>query len=457
VAFGNHDLYGKNDMDFEGVLERARAALGQRRSGEVLALSRTLVAAAPERVEGWLLQALALILDGQAGIVYRRVLPLRRRRFDDDGIVFLKDVFLILDRLKAYDAMLAAATDAPAGELFAIVPGYFAACVLLARRRFDEGFALLGAVRSRCLASLDRLPTTDDDGFMVLFRHALLVNDPGYLGQPYYRDNLALNRAQLGPLHWADAPEPEAPESSAPESSAPESGTAAERSVVMVSCDRRYADLFLPRFFESVDRLCRGRLVHLHLLDPEPEPGPGAAAVALPPLRHNRLALSWERSGALKCAAWYASARFVRMAGLLRHYRRPVVLFDVDVALCHPVELVEQAMADADFGCFRMDRLDPGSVYQASVTAFRPNPAGLELAELLGDLILSKMSLKRPLLWLIDQASLYSAVTILADLSGRLRVADLTRRLGMTVDQYVAFCQRNEDKLRLMKLASGLL
>jgi hypothetical protein len=67
------------------------------------------------------------------------------------------------------------------------------------------------------------------------------------------------------------------------------------------------------------------------------------------------------------------------------------------------------------------------------------------------------MSLKRPLLWLIDQASLYSAVTILADLSGRLRVADLTRRLGMTVDQYVAFCQRNEDKLRLMKLASGLL
>jgi hypothetical protein len=428
-------------VDVATLLDQARQALGQRRTGEVLALSRTLLAQAPERTEGWLLQALALILDDQAETVYRRLLPLRRRRFGDDGIVFLKDVFLILARIKAHDAILAAAARAPVHEPFAIIPSYFAACVLLERRHFDEGFTLLAAVRSRCLATLDTLPTTDDDGFMVLFRHALLVNDRHYLEQPYYREHLARNAALLDGLHWVEAPEPEAD---------------VERSVVMVSCDRHYAELFLPRFLESVDRFCAGRLIHLHLLDPDPEPPPPPPPV-LPPLRQNRLALSWERSGELKCAAWYASARFVRMAALLRHYRRPILLFDVDVALCHPLELVEQAMADADFGCFRMDRLDPGSVYQASVTAFRPNPAGLELADLLGKLILSKMSLKRPLLWLIDQASLYSAVTLLADQAGRLRVADLTRRLGLTVEEYVEFCQRNDDKLRLMKLASDAL
>ncbi len=425
-------------VDVMAVIGQARQALAQRRTGALLTLSRTLLASAPERLEGWLLQALALFLDDQADIVYRRVLPLRRRRFGDDGIVFLKDVFLILARIKAHDTILAAAAKAPGAALFSIVPGYFAACVLLERRRFDEGFALLATVRGRGLANLDALPTTDSDGFMVLFRHALLVNDASYLQQPYYRDNLALNQARLGPLQWAEAQPPD-----------PDP----QKSVVMVSCDRHYADLFLAPFLAAVDHGCCHRLVHLHFLDPEPEP---PALGRLPPLQHNRLAVTWERSGDLKCAAYYASARFVRMPALLRHYQRPILLFDVDMELRHPLERLEQAMADADFGSFRRDRLDPGSVYPAAAVGFRPNPAGLELADLLGNLILSKMSLKRPLLWLIDQASLYSAVTMLADQAGRLRVADFSHRLGMTIEDYVTLCGRNEDKLRLMTAASGL-
>jgi hypothetical protein len=167
------------------------------------------------------------------------------------------------------------------------------------------------------------------------------------------------------------------------------------------------------------------------------------------------VAVSWEASGVFKCSAYYASARFVRMAALLRHYRRPIRLFDVDAALRQPVTRLEPAMADADFGCFRMPRLDPGSVYQASVTAFQPTPAGLELADLLGKLILSKMSLLRPLLWLIDQASLYSAITQLADRDGRLRVADFTRRLGLPLADFIETAGDAETKLALMQQASG--
>ena len=411
--------------------ERAGEALRAGRYAEALALGRTLAEGDPERLPGWLLQALALVLDGRAELLYRGLLPRRRAVLGrDDGVVFLKDVFLLLAGRKAHDAILEAAAQAPAAELFSVIPVYFAACVLLARREFDQGFALLAAFRTRCLANLPALPTGDGDGFMVLFRHALLVNDPGYDETPWYGEALAANRARLGELCWAvadDVPDP--------------------RPVLAVSCDQRYAERFLPRFLASVERLCAGRLVHLHLIDPEPEPP------APPALAGNRLAVTWERSGDLKCGAWYASARFVRMAALLEHYRRPVVMFDADVALRHPVETLERAMDGADFGCFRMDRLDPGSVYQASVTAFRPTPAGLELARLTGDLILSKMSIRRPLLWLIDQASLYSAITMMGE---RLRVADFRARLGLEITGYVEWCPATDEKLRLLKQASGV-
>ncbi|MEI8393223.1 MAG: hypothetical protein WCF85_00705 [Rhodospirillaceae bacterium] len=421
--------------DLEALEAEAGLALREHRTGAVLAACRALIALAPERPTGWVYQALALFLDGKPEAVYRRLLPHCRRKTGYDCLLVLKDVFLLLAKLKAGDVILDAAAKAPLNELYSVIPTYFAACVLLERKLFEPGFALLTGFRARCLENLAALPTGDSDGFMVLFRHALLVNDDSYLESDYFHDNLAANHARLSALSWSLIAAPEADDS---------------RAVLAVSCDPRYAELFLPRFLESVDRFCSGRLVHLHLIDPASDPPVLPAA-----LTRNRLAVTTETSGALKSSAWYASARFVRMEELLAHYRRPVVMYDIDIALLHPPELLEQAMAEADFGCFRMPRLDPGSVYQASVTAFRPTPAGLELSRLLRDLILSKMSLKHELLWLIDQACLYSAITSLADRAGRLRVADFTAELGMAIEDHVEFCDRNEEKLRLMKLASG--
>jgi hypothetical protein len=382
-------------------------------------------------------RAVALILDGRAEQVYGWLAAAPETGADGRAIVFLKDVFLILVQRHGHDAILAAALKAPARELFAIIPTYFAACVLLERRRFDEGFALLQAFRNRCFQNLQRLPTADSDGFMVLFRHAVLTNDHRYLDDPYYRTHLAANQARLDTLQWATPAGDRLP---------------GDGPVVMVSCDQRYAEVFLPRFFDSLARFGAGWPVHVHLLDPEGDPHATVQAAAP---AGQAVAVSWEASGALKCSAYYASARFVRMAALLAHYQRPIRLFDVDAALCQPITRLEPAMADADFGCFRMPRLDPGSVYQASVTAFQPSPAGLELADLLGRLILSKMSLLRPLLWLIDQASLYSAITMLADREGRLRVADFTQRLGLPLSAFIETGGDAETKLALMKRASG--
>jgi hypothetical protein len=66
------------------------------------------------------------------------------------------------------------------------------------------------------------------------------------------------------------------------------------------------------------------------------------------------------------------------------------------------------------------------------------------------------MSMQRPLLWLIDQAALYSAVYILAEKAGRLRISNFTRNIGMRHDDYIALCGQEVDKLRLMKQASGI-
>lgn len=380
----------------------------------------------------------ALILKGQSEIVYGWLGSRPGAPADARALLFLKDVFLVLLRQDAHDAILDATLKVPTHELFALIPSYFAACVLLHRGQFEAGFALLDAFRNRCLENLKHLPTEDADGFMVLFRHALLLNDDRYLSAPYYHEHLAINEAKLDQLRWVTPPP---------------NGPADDRPVILVSCDRNYAELFLARFLESVDGVCRDRLVHIHLMDPHEVP---PRPEDLPALRHNRRALTWERSGPLKCSAYYASARFVRMPELLGHYRQSILAFDVDVTLKHPVEVIDRALDDADFGCFRWDYPSPCSAYLATVTAFAPTASGIEFARLVRNLILSKMSLKRPLLWLIDQAALYSAIYVLSEKAGRLRLSDFTQRIGIQHIDFLEFCSPEIDKLSLMKLASGV-
>ena len=140
----------------------------------------------------------------------------------------------------------------------------------------------------------------------------------------------------------------------------------------------------------------------------------------------------------------------------MAHYGRQLQIFDVDVALRHPLAPLDQAMAGADFGCFRTGLLNPCSEFLAEVTAFRPTAAALELAELQRGLILARMSMKRPLLWLIDQATLYSAIYILGERGGRLRVADFTRLTGLRNDAFIEQCDPTTvDKLSLMKAAAA--
>lgn len=379
-------------------------------------------------------RALNLILEERSALLYDQLRARRCRMSPREAVVFLKDVFVLLSQREAYDPMLAAALTAPQDALFGLVPLYYAACILLKRRQFADGFALLAAFRNRCLEKLADLPTEDTDGFLVLLRHAVLLTDESYLETPYYREQLQANQALLDTLHWEPPPE----------------GADDAQPVLVVACDHRYARLFLERFLASADTLCRDRLIHLHLVDP---PDTAHPLDGLPRPAGNRLAASWERSGKLKSSAYYASARFVRAGELLERYRRPIQIFDVDVALRHPPEMLDQAMRNADFGCFRTGMLNPCSEYLAEVTAFMPTPAGLALADMLRRLILSKMSIKQELLWLIDQAVLYSAIYVLAEKAGRLRVADFTRETGMRNEQYIQQCDGTVDKLALMKAA----
>ncbi len=381
--------------------------------------------------------AVDLILAGRSESLYARLKSPRGGLTAREAVVFLKDVFVRLAEQEACDAMLAAALKVPVDALFALVPTYYAACILLRRREFDQGFALLTAFRNRCLDHLANLPTDDTDGFLVLFRHAVLLDDHRYPETPYFQERWRANEAALDTLHWAEGEPTPADDD--------------DRPVLLVACDHRYAGLFLGRFLASVDRLCRDRLIHLHVVDP---PDPVRLRADLPTPERNRLVVSWEGSGRFRSSAFYASARFLRVAELLRHYRRPIQIFDVDVALRYPPETIDRAMAEADFGCFRTGMLNPCSEFLAEVTAFMPTPAGLELADLLRQLILSKMSIKRELLWLVDQAVLYSAIYRLAEKAGRLRVSDFTRALGMRNEQYIEQCAPNfVDKLALMKTA----
>ena len=105
--------------------------------------------------------------------------------------------------------------------------------------------------------------------------------------------------------------------------------------------------------------------------------------------------------------SYYATARFLQLAGFLDHYRKPMLSFDVDAVVEAPLERMLDYVGDRDMGLVLREPVDsPWWDVIAFILCLRPTPATLTYLRRVRSYILHFMH-QREMPWALDQISLY--------------------------------------------------
>ncbi len=231
--------------------------------------------------------------------------------------------------------------------------------------------------------------------------------------------------------------------------------------VVVIACDGSYLEIYGDLYLGWLRRLAPEVLVHLHLVDP------GDAAVermaslrrSMAPLRVN---WSWERrplTGPRRFYAPYlASARFLRAPALLDHYRRGLLITDMDAVFKRSPFDLSPVLQEADVGLrLRLGRCwFPWRSIPAQTVYLRNNDRGRRFANLLSRYIATLYDPDDGRQWWIDQSAIYAVYHHLAQADPATRWVDL---LGPT-KQIIDIARRDKDEFlerhrRRLAKASG--
>jgi hypothetical protein len=176
----------------------------------------------------------------------------------------------------------------------------------------------------------------------------------------------------------------------------------------LVACDSTYLRKFWPIYIASA--FGRGGIatVHLHIVDPQTDDLEWtidhADAFAA------NISITVERYEREDARAWYASARFLILSQILRHYRLPIVVTDIDVTFLSPVNSL---IADADIGLRfknRGFRHHPWQTIQATAVSIKPTSGGILFADSLRALGVGSFQARAGIgMWFVDQNMLFAA------------------------------------------------
>ncbi len=207
------------------------------------------------------------------------------------------------------------------------------------------------------------------------------------------------------------------------------------RYVVYVGCNADYFCKYGVVFVNSyAANSAVGNALHLHIIDPHERFNQALSDVArrLPTLN---LVVTTERAP-LDAAAdpgntrtYYASARFIQLAGLLAHYRKPMLMFDVDAIVEAPLDRLLDHVGDRDLGLVLREPVDsPWLDIIAYIVGARPTPAALEYLRRVRGYILHFLQ-RRQMPWGLDQTALYCALKMMQRFDKTPRVAWFSRDL----------------------------
>ncbi|MCF8506985.1 MAG: tetratricopeptide repeat protein [Caulobacter sp.] len=208
--------------------------------------------------------------------------------------------------------------------------------------------------------------------------------------------------------------------------------------VVLSSCDSGYFDRFAEPFARTLAETA-GLPVHLHLHLIGDEAGRARELVRRAGLNSAVVTTQPDRApgGGKERSTYYACQRFLLLPHLLRHYRRPVLLLDIDLVVLRPLGLLLDMAGTADLAAVGgQPDFETWNQLWADVLLWRPTAAGLAFADLTARYVGHFLDRGLPR-WFLDQIALFAAWRSLAARGSGPRLTllpSLIHRDGMAED-----------------------
>jgi hypothetical protein len=191
--------------------------------------------------------------------------------------------------------------------------------------------------------------------------------------------------------------------------------------IYFVACDCRYFELFAePLAVSLASNSSINWLLHVHLMNSTP----GAVAALGRLQRQNRPRVRWSSERVhldhlteRQRRTYYACSRYLVLPDILRRYRRPMVVADIDQVVVRDPGSLLADMARCDLGLLRFPRQASNflALISASVILLNPTPGAERFCERVRDILVERMTQQEAIAWHLDQAALGVAYLISDD------------------------------------------
>ncbi|MDJ0686677.1 MAG: hypothetical protein QNJ84_18495 [Alphaproteobacteria bacterium] len=375
--------------------------------------------------------ALGLIIAAQGGPAHLRATFGARQQQKGDGAAALFRALFSneLFRNAALRARLIPFADSiPPPDPLGSVLRFFAACGLLEDGDAERGAALFKQTAAEVAARPD-----------------------DFAGAPHLQHAPDFAPAITGPAETARlADRPHAypvPEMQWLTDAAADTGTdtgSESAPLIFAACDAVYLDRFGARFLEAAGPLGP---VHLHIVNPTEDQLKALSG------DHPTLGLSWERQAPdLSVSPYFASARFFRLESLLAHYRKPILMLDIDLEALHDPQAMLAAIAEGDIGYFAMPTLMPWLRRHAAAIYMADTDPALLFCRRLANLLGAKLAGAR---WFVDQLCLMSLLAFYRSAGDPLSVRALEDADGFAFAAYLTPAGDAKEK-ETLRTGAGL-
>jgi tetratricopeptide (TPR) repeat protein len=180
-----------------------------------------------------------------------------------------------------------------------------------------------------------------------------------------------------------------------------------------------YATRFVDLIAGNLAARAPGMAFHLHVVNPTPESEAKVARAVELTQGHLDMAVTRETVDLARFAApgldplyaaktYYSCARFLVLPQLIRHYRRPILVCDIDLAPTRDPRPWLDELAPCDAGANVKIRYDFANRLLATMVYFGDTPAGRRYADLVAAYCRYFLA-ARAASWTVDQVALHAA------------------------------------------------
>ena len=189
--------------------------------------------------------------------------------------------------------------------------------------------------------------------------------------------------------------------------------------ILFASADAGYTTRFVDLIAGNLAARAPGTAFHLHVVNPTPESEAKVARAVELTQGHLDFAVTRETVDLASFAApgldplyaaktYYSCARFLNLPRLIAHYRRPVLVCDIDLAPTRDPRPWLDELAACDAGVNVKIRYDFANKLLATMVYFGDTPAGRRYADLVAGYCRHFLT-TRSATWTIDQVALHAA------------------------------------------------